>query len=382
MPSETITAWRAAARRSVERFLAVEAASGILLLAAAVIALAAANSPLHPWAERLWHTPVALGRDLHFLIDDGLMTVFFFVIGLEIRREAHAGELSSLRRAALPAVAALGGMLAPALVYLAFNLGGGAARGWAVPVATDIAFAVGVLALLGARVPSPLRVLLLALAVVDDLGAIVIIAAFYSSGIAPAGLAIAGGGVAVIVLLQRLRVASPLAYLLPGVVVWAGALVAGIHPTLAGVALGLLTPTGGPAEGLEARLHGWVAYAIMPLFALANAGVPVGGATLDAGGLRLFLGVTLGLALGKPLGVLGACWLTTRLRLTELPAAVRWRQMLVAGQVAGIGFTMALFIAGLAFPPGPLLETAKLAVLTGSFLSAVAGLLLGRALLR
>jgi NhaA family Na+:H+ antiporter len=371
---------------SVERFLAVEAASGIVLLAAALTALIIAASPLRAVAERLWHLslgvevgPLLFRRDLHFWINDGLMAIFFFVIGLEIRREVRSGELSRLRRAALPLVAALGGMLAPAAIYLAF---GGESRGWAVPVATDIAFAVGVLAVLGKRVSPATRVLLLALAVADDLGAIVVIAAFYTAGIAPAGLLVAAGGVAAILLMQRAGVAAPLAYLPAAVVVWAGALMAGVHPTLAGVVVGLLTPGTPAVERLEARLHGWVAWAIMPLFALANAGVALGGASLRGPGLAVFLGVSLGLALGKPLGILTATALTTRVGLTALPAAVRWRDVLVLGQVAGIGFTMALFIAALAFPPGPLLETAKLAILCGSALSGVAGLVAGRVMLR
>jgi Na+:H+ antiporter, NhaA family len=361
------------------------ASSGVLLLLAALVALALANSPLRRLYQAFWHTPIGLHagplsweRDLQFWINDGLMTVFFFVIGLEIRREIHGGELSQIRRAALPVVAAIGGMLVPALVYLAFAHGASSVRGWAVPVATDIAFAVGLLGLLGKRVSPALRVLLLALAVVDDLGAMVVIAAFYSAGIGTSGLLMATAGLAGLLALQKLGVRSPAAYFVPAVVIWAGAQVAGVHPTLAGVLVGLATPVVAPVERLQLRLDGWVAYLIMPLFALANAGVPLGGASFQGEALLIFLGVTVGLAAGKPLGIVAVTLLATRLGLTVLPAGVGWRQLLVVGQVAGIGFTMALFIAALAFPPGPLLETAKLAILSGSALAAVAGLAAGR----
>jgi NhaA family Na+:H+ antiporter len=416
----------------VERFLSVEASSGILLLAAALLALGWANSPWRELYQALWHTPLAvrLGgfsfeRDLHFWINDGLMAVFFFVIGLEIRREIHAGELSDLRRAALPLVAAVGGMLLPAIIYLGLNHGRPSARGWGVPMATDIAFAVGVLALLGRRVRPALRILLLTLAVVDDLGAILVIATFYTTSFSAAGLAVAAAGIAALLLLQKLGMRNPFAYLGPALVIWAGAIVAGVHPTLAGVVIGLLTPVRAwygrghflaqasaslaavreqegasrellphlealdtarreavsPVERLEYALHGWVAFAIMPLFAFANAGVPLGEATLEGAGSVALAGVVLGLCLGKPAGILALSWLATRLRLAALPAGVRWRDILVVGAVAGIGFTMALFIAALAFPPGPLLEISKLGILGASALSAVAGLVSGRLLL-
>jgi NhaA family Na+:H+ antiporter len=241
-PPGSWPAARAAAQRllsPVERFLSVEAASGILLLVAAAAALSWANSPWRAAYEALWHTPIGLRlgplafeRDLHFWINDGLMAVFFFVVGLEIRRELHGGELSELRRAALPVFAAVGGMVAPACIYLALN-GGAAARGWGVPMATDIAFAVGVLALLGKRVRPALRILLLALAVIDDLGAILVIALFYSTGVGFAGLFLAGFGIMVVLLMQKLGVRAPLAYLPPALVVWAGAYASGVHPTLA-----------------------------------------------------------------------------------------------------------------------------------------------------
>jgi NhaA family Na+:H+ antiporter len=418
-----------AAMAPVERFLAVEASSGLLLLFAAAVALVWANSPWSGSYAALWHTPIGLKlgpwafeRDLHFWINDGLMTIFFFVVGLEIRREIHRGELSELRRAALPLAAALGGMLVPAAIYAALNHGGPAASGWGIPMATDIAFAVGVLALLGSRVPGALRILLLALAVIDDVGAIVVIAVFYSTGFAVSGLGIAALGVLVILAMRAAGVRAPSLYIAPAIVVWAGVYASGVHPTLAGVLVGLLTPvkawlgTEGfadhaegelralrgeapadghgvlghldsldsarkeavsPVERLQHALHGWVAYGIMPLFALANAGVPLGSASLAGDGLSVFLGVGLGLAVGKPLGVLGLAWLAGRAGVASRPNGVTWARVGVVGLTAGIGFTMALFIAQLALPAGPLLETAKLAILCGSAAAAVAGYLIG-----
>jgi len=414
----------------VERFLAIEASSGVVLLVVAAVALAWANSPLRHLYSSLWHTPLGLRlgplafeRDLHFWINDGLMTVFFFVVGLEIRREIHRGELSELRRATLPLAAALGGMLTPALIFLALNHGRPSSAGWGVPMATDIAFAVGVLALLGTRVAPALRILLLALAVIDDVGAILVIAIFYAADVSMSGVLVAAAGIAAIIAMQKLGVRLPSAYVAPAVVVWAGVHRAGVHPTLAGVLVGLMTPvrawygagrflevaesnvmalraTGhlevhailphldavdaaqreavAPVERLQHRLHGWVAFLIMPLFALANAGVPLGEATFEGDGLRVFLGVTIGLVLGKVVGVVAFSWLARRLGLTALPTGVGWKQITVVGMCAGIGFTMALFIAQLAFPPGPLLETAKLAILCASGIAGVASFIVGR----
>ena len=376
------------ARGPAEKFVSVEAASGIALLAAALAALVWVNSPWAAAYQAIWHTPLGLRlgrwtfqRDLRFWIDDGLMVVFFFVVGLEIRREVQSGELHDRRRAALPVVAALGGMIVPAALFLLLNAGGPAGRGWGVPMATDIAFAVGVLALLGRRVPPALRVLLLTLAVADDLGAIVVIALFYSSSLSLPGLLVMGAGLVLIVLLRRLGVRAPAAYLGPAVIVWAGAIAGGIHPALAGVVLAFSCPARAwYGVELEHGLHRWVAFAIMPLFALASAGVPIGRASF--GGERaLYLGVVAGLAVGKPLGILALSFITTRLGLTALPAGLRWRDLLVMGLVAGIGFTMSLFIAALAFPEGPRLDTVKVAVLSGSALSALLGLVVGWRLL-
>jgi Na+:H+ antiporter, NhaA family len=331
-----------------------EASSGIVLLATAAVALAWANSPWRESYAALWRTPFGIRldaftfeRDLHFWINDGVMTAFFFVVGLEIRRELHDGVLSDARRAALPLAAALGGMLFPACIFAAVNHGHASIAGWGIPMATDIAFAVGVLALLGSRVPPALRILLLALAVIDDVGAIVVIAIFYSAGIEPSGF--------------------------------------GIHPALAGVALGLMIPArvgvgraASPAERIHRALQGWVAFGAMPLFALANAGVSLGDAKFSGESLLVFSGVGVGLVIGKPLGILCFSWLATKLGLAALPRGVTWPQVGVVGVVAGIGFTMSTFIATLAFPVGTNLETSKVAILFGSGVAAVLGYALGR----
>jgi len=341
----------------VQRFLEVEAAGGIVLVIATAIAVAWANSPWASSYRALWR------GDLLFAIDDVLMTIFFFVVGMELRRE---------RPTALPFFAALGGMLVPAAIYAAINAGRAGAAGWGVPMATDIAFAVGVLTLLGARVAPGVRVLLLGLAVIDDVGAIIVIACFYSAGVGALGLAIAGGALAAIAVLAWRRVDAALAYVVPGVALWIGLHHGGVHPTLAGVALGLAMPARTPS--LEHALHRGVAFGIMPLFALANAGVAWDGASLSGDAAFVFVGIAAGLALGKPLGIVAAC----RLAKAELPA----RGLAVMGAVAGIGFTMSIFIAQLAFPPGPLLATAKLAILAGSLVAALIGLAAGAILTR
>ncbi|AKF80100.1 sodium:proton antiporter [Myxococcus fulvus 124B02] len=423
------------AGRPLERFLRIEAASGILLLVSAAIALVWANSP---WAEsyvHLWHTPIGLRigsftfeRPLEWVVNDGLMVIFFFVVGMEIRREIHHGELSEWRRAALPAAAALGGMAAPAVLYLLFAGAPLTRSGWGVPMATDIAFALGILTLLGKRVPAALRVLLLALAVIDDLGAIVVIALFYSSGIALSGLLVAGLGFGGLFVMQRLGVRTKVAYVLPALVAWAGIYAAGVHPTIAGVIIGLVTPVRtwlgpegflagvrseleqltqvspdklsshelsgrlrhfdvvrreamSPAESLIEALHPWVAFAIMPMFALANAGVSLSAGSFDSTSWSVIIAVSIGLVVGKPAGVLLAIWLTLRLRIGTLPVGLSLRHLIVLGTVAGVGFTMALFVAQLAFTDAQLLAAAKLGVLGASCGAAVLSLLLGRLLL-
>ncbi|HET8933478.1 MAG TPA: Na+/H+ antiporter NhaA [Polyangiales bacterium] len=440
-PSQPPEAWRplvelrGAARRSLEHFLRIEAASGILLLLAAAVALVWANSPWAGGYASLWHTPIGLRlgsftfeRTLEWVVNDGLMVIFFFVVGMEIRHEIHSGELSEMRRAALPVAAALGGMIAPACLYMAFAGGPATRSGWGVPMATDIAFAVGILTLLGRRVPAALRVLLLALAVIDDLGAIVVIAIFYSSGIVISGLCVAAVGLAGIFAMQRLGVRSKPAYIVPAFVLWAGVYTSGIHPTIAGVIVGLVTPVRAwfgasgfrvgvrqelehlekknderssvhelsevlrnvdvarreavsPAESLIETLHPWVAYGIMPVFALANAGVKLPETSLDLGAQRVLIGVCAGLIVGKPLGVLFMSWLTLRLRVASLPAGLSFRHLTVLGVVAGVGLTMALFIAQLAFSDMQLLAAAKLGVLAASGGAAVLGVALGRWLL-
>jgi NhaA family Na+:H+ antiporter len=412
----------------------VEAASGLVLLASAVIALLWANSPWAASYHALWHTPFTIGlgksiaaQPLHFWINDALMTIFFLVVGLEIRRELHEGTLSSVRLATLPIAAAMGGILVPALIYLGFNTEPHLRHGWAIPTATDIAFAVGVLAILGSRVPPALRVLLLALAIVDDLVAILVIALFYSEGIAPSGLIISALGVLGVLAFQWLGIRRALAYTLPAFVVWLGLLQAGVHPTLAGVVLGLLTPVAiprgrraliatakealdevgerarhgardarelvdpvrqlgraqqemlAPGVRVEAVLHPWVAYAVMPLFALANAGVSLQGLALaDAASGAVASGIAVALVVGKPLGIVFAAWLAVRSGIATLPAAVNWRGVLLVGLLGGIGFTMSIFIANLAFADDALLASAKLAVLVGSTVAGVTALLFGR----
>jgi NhaA family Na+:H+ antiporter len=379
-------------RRPLERFIQLEASEGIILLLATAFALAWANSPWSSSYESLWQTPISLGlgpwttdRQLHFFINEGLMVIFFFVVGLEIRRELSTGELADPRRAALPVAAALGGMIAPALIYLAMNHGH-TRRGWGIPMATDIAFAVGVLTLLGKRVPSALRVFLLALAIIDDIGAIVVIAIFYSGSVVAAGFVVAAAGVLGTVMFRRWGVATAVAYVAPGAIVWLGLLWAGVHPTIAGVILGLLTPVHGgtesPAGQLESRLHPWVAYAIMPLFALANAGVSLHEGLPRGETMLALLGIVMGLVVGKPLGIVTASLMAVRLGLCTLPKEVGFRGLLLVGTVAGIGFTMAIFIAGLAFQDPSQLAAAKMGVLGASVVAGICAVALGKRVLR
>lgn len=413
------------------RFAQIQAASGIVLLFAAVVALAWANSPWAASYAAFWHTPLSVGigpyrfeRDLHFWVNDGLMAIFFFVVGLEIRRELHEGELATLRRAALPALAAVGGMVVPAALYVAMNPGPPGNRGWGVPMATDIAFAVGVLTLLGNRVPPSLRVMLLALAIIDDLGAILVIAIFYSGPMNPLGVTAAGAGILLTLALQRFGVRQVIAYVPPALLTWGGTYASGIHPTIAGVVIGLLTPVrswlGGegflaeaeraiefvkarashagahelarplsaldsarreavpPATWLELTFHPWVAWVIMPVFALANAGVSLAGVSLaDPTRAAVVGGVVAGLVFGKPVGILLFSFLGVKLLGLQLPPAIDRKEMSVLGLVAGIGFTMSIFIAGLAFTDPALLAAAKLGVLGASLIAGVLGLVGG-----
>lgn len=374
---------------ALSRFLHIEAVSGIVLMLAAAIALIWANSPASGTYHAIWHAPLTIGlgpyvssQPLHFWINDALMAVFFLVVGMEIRREIHEGALASLKLAALPLAAALGGVLVPALIYVALNTDPTTLRGWAVPTATDIAFAVGVLALLGRSIPGNVRVLLLALAIIDDIVAVLIIALFYSGGLDLSGLLVAGLGVLMVLGLQQIGIGSAWAYVVPGAVLWLGLLQTGAHPTLAGVVLGLMTPVlpvrmrgQAPVIRVQMALHPWVAYGVMPLFALANAGVTLDGVDLGTGSAQtVTLGVVLALVLGKPLGVVGASWLAVRLGLCQLPSGVTWSGVGLVGLLAGIGFTMSIFIATLAFDDAQLLGAAKLGVLLASLLAAVLGL--------
>ncbi|HEU4430345.1 MAG TPA: Na+/H+ antiporter NhaA [Myxococcota bacterium] len=419
----------------LQRFLQLEAASGLLLLGAAAVAFAWANSPWAASYDEFWHTPLGvrvgpfeLEKPFLLWVNDGLMAVFFFVVGLEIKRELTAGELREPRRAALPLLCALGGMLVPALVYLGFNFGQDTVRGWAIPAATDIAFAVGVLALLGSRAPLGLKIFLTALAIADDLGAVVVIALFYTSDLDAVALVAAALAFATSFSLNRLGVRSPIPYAIVGVVLWFATLESGVHATVAGVIQAFAIPSRAeiPPESFAARVrpllarlehspeesgdvvhelargsvqveaplarieHALVPYTsfvVMPVFALANAGVALSGGAGGALASPVMLGVALGLLIGKPLGVAGAAWLAVRAGVATLPAGVSWRQLQGAACLAGIGFTMSLFIAGLAFGSGPHGEVgapsaessaAKLGILAGSVVSGV----LGWALLR
>jgi NhaA family Na+:H+ antiporter len=409
--------------RPLGRFLHTEAAGGVVLLLCAAAALAVANSPWAKPYHDFWHHThlyVGVGRfgldkPLEWWVNDVLMVLFFFVVGLEIKRELVAGELRDPRKAALPAAAALGGMVVPALIYLALQAGQPGARGWGIPMATDIAFVVGVMALMGPRVPAGLKIMLLSLAIVDDLGAVLVIAVAYTADISLVALAWAGGGLALVLLLRLLGVRSIAVYVVIGVVVWLETYLSGVHATIAGVALGLMTParqpvgkarllevidivaerlradprnddldglndevqalvehgtdTLSPLDRLQASLHPWVAFGIMPLFALANAGVPIE----PVGLLRpVAVAVALGLFVGKPVGIFVFSWLAVKAGVARLPSGVTMPVLAGAGCLGGIGFTMSLFIAGLALE-GDLLTAGKVGTLTGSVLSAALG---------
>jgi len=363
----------------LERFLRIESSSGVVLLACAAVALAWANSPAHAHYEAFWDTGLP-SHSLRDWINDGLMSLFFLVVGIEIRRELHDGALAGRRRAALPLAAAIGGVAVPAVVYLAIGSDPVALRGWAIPTATDIAFAVGVLTLLGSRVPAEIRVLLLALAVVDDVVAILIIALFYGREFDASGLALAAAATAGLIALRRVNPRSVWPFLPVGAMLWAGLFASGLHPTLAGVILGLLMPLPAGAR-LGDFLHGPVAFGVMPVFALANAGVYLGGIDWNAAGAAsVAVACAAGLVLGKPAGVLAGSYLAVRLGLCALPPRVDWGGISVIAILSGIGFTMAIFIASLAFD-GPLLSAAKVGVLSASVTAALLGLCAGLRLL-
>lgn len=414
--------------RPFQEFMHNEASGGLLLLICAAAALLWANSPLSASYNDLWQTKLTVGvgsfilsKPLFLWINDGLMAVFFFVVGLEIKREVLVGELASFRQAALPLAAAIGGMIVPALIYIAFNRNGPGASGWGIPMATDIAFALGVLALLGKRAPLPLKVFLTALAIVDDIGAVLVIALFYTAEIAWSSLAIAAGFLIVLIVVNRLGVRHPLVYTLLGLGLWAAFLKSGVHATVAGVLLAMTIPSRArinnrefvvkgrellddferangneldvnetrqaalqalektvqyaeaPLQRMEHALHPWVTFFIMPVFALANAGVTLGNGLASSLAHPISLGIVLGLVLGKQIGITLFAWLAVKSKLAALPGGMRWVQIYGASWLAGIGFTMSLFIADLAFGAAPSLSIAKVGILTASLIAGAAG---------
>ena len=379
------------AAQSLRDFLKAESAGGVVLMIAAAVALIWANSPLAGAYAAVLNAEIALtvgGAGIEkpalLWINDGLMAVFFFLIGLEVKREVLTGQLSSWKQSSLPLFAALGGMLLPALVFAAINWNNPEnLAGWAIPAATDIAFALGILALLGSRVPVALKALLLAIAVIDDIGAIVIIALFYTPGVELAMLAAAGAVLAVLALIGRARVGSSLPYVLLGIALWFFVLKSGVHATLAGVALAMTVPltsrTGKDVlEHMEHALHPWVAFLVVPIFALANAGVSFAGIELSAFAAPLPLGIALGLFLGKQLGIVGFAWMAVKSGIASLPEGIAWRQVYGLSLIAGIGFTMSLFIGNLAFASPEQVAAMKLGVLSGSLISALGGILILR----
>ena len=436
MPPETpppVPSWARSDRpvprlvvRPLREFLDTEVAGGIVLLAATTLALISANSPWSASYGSLWQTELvvrlgglSLELDLRHWINDGLMTLFFFVMALEIKRELVEGALSDRKRAVLPVIAAAGGMLAPAVIYAVLNTNGPEARGWGVPIATDIAFALGVVALVGPRVPASLRVFLLTVAIADDVGAIIVIALFYAADIDVAALALALTVLGGIILLRSVHVWWVPLYVVGGTIVWLATLASGVHATIAGVALGLLAPAHpldrtalkrvglgiarleerpspeeasaaqrgviaslSVAERLAHVIHPWTSFAILPLFALANAGISLSSGDLrGALASRVTLGVLLGLVVGKAIGITGAAWLAQRARIAELPDGVNWIHMAGIGTVAGIGFTVSIFVASLAFEREALVQQAKVGILAASLFASLLGallLLLGR----
>ncbi|MBX7484081.1 Na+/H+ antiporter NhaA [Qipengyuania qiaonensis] len=373
-------------------FIASESAGGILLMTAAAFALVVANSPLLPAYQNLLAIPVqfsagdlvTIDKPLLLWINDGLMALFFFLIGLEVKREIVTGQLRSWKQASLPVYAALGGIIVPALVYVAINAGSPEnIRGWAIPAATDIAFALGLLALLGSRVPGALKALLLAIAIIDDIGAIAIIALFYTENMNLGALALGLVPAAGMLLLNRSGIARTIPYFLLGAFLWICVLKSGVHATLAGVITAMFVPIVAgedrPLERLEHALHPWVALLILPLFAFANAGVSFAGAGIDALLAPLSLGIAAGLVVGKQVGIFGACWLAVRNGLAHLPPGIGMWHVYGLSCLAGIGFTMSLFIGNLAFADPGSMAAVKLGVLSGSIIAAVVGVIVLRA---
>ncbi|WP_025996555.1 Na+/H+ antiporter NhaA [Pseudomonas viridiflava] len=375
-------------RNTITRFFQLEAAGGLLLIAAAALALIINNSPLSWLYNAFLETPVEarigalhIAKPLLLWINDGLMALFFLVIGLEVKREVLEGHLSKPSQIVLPGAAAIGGMVVPALIYIALNTGNAEAlNGWAIPMATDIAFALGVLALLGKRVPVSLKLFLMTLAIIDDLGAIIVIALVYSGELSQLSLILAAVSIIALIAMNRSGVSRLAPYLLVGLVLWVCVLKSGVHATLAGVVLAFCIPLrtsskASPLLTLEHGLHPWVAYGILPLFAFANAGVSLAGVTMDSFTHSVPLGIAAGLLLGKTLGVFGLTWLAVKTRMASLPKEANWGHVLGVSILCGIGFTMSLFVGSLAFEPGVSAYAGedRMGILTGSILSAIIG---------
>lgn len=372
----------------IQDFLRLESAAGLILMLAAAFAIAASNTVLSQWYVGLLSTPVAvqvgaleIAKPLLLWINDGLMAVFFLLVGLEIKREVLEGELSTVDKALLPALAAIGGMAGPAFIYVVLNLPSpDALRGWAIPAATDIAFALGILALLGRRVPIALKIFLLAIAIIDDLGAILIIALFYTEQLSFQALSLAAVGFAGLVLMNRMGVKRLAPYLFVGLFIWICVLKSGVHATLAGVLTAFAIPLApcrespqSPLHKLEHGLHPWVAYMILPVFAFANAGVDLRGVDLAALTGAVPFGIALGLFLGKQLGVFGLTYVAVKSGIARLPSGVSWFQIYGVACLTGVGFTMSLFIGSLAFSSAEALDQVRLGVLMGSVASGLLG---------
>ncbi len=374
----------------ISRFLRLEASGGIILMFSAVIALVLANTPWQSWYALLIETPVEIrigtleiAKPLLLWINDGLMAVFFFLVGLELKRELIEGELSDKRNIILPGVGAIGGMLIPALIYVFFNSGDAVAmKGWAIPAATDIAFALGILSLLGSSVPTSIKVFLTSLAIFDDIGAVLIIALFYTAKISVTALVVVGVCVLILALLNRRGNESKSVYVMVGIVMWVAMLKSGVHATLAGVILAMFIPMKSktnpdysPLKSMEHDLHFAVAYAILPIFAFANSGISVVGLGVEEIFHGVPLGIALGLFVGKQVGIFGLCWLAIKLRFTDLPKSMSWGSLYGAAVLCGVGFTMSLFIGSLAFEETGvnLLFDERLGIILGSLASGILG---------
>ncbi len=387
------------AQNAINDFFKLESASGLLLMFAAALAMLLANSPLATYYDLIIDTQVQISvgqlevaKPLLLWINDGLMALFFFLVGLELKREVVEGELSEMRKVVLPGFGAIGGMLIPAAIYLGVNLGDASATsGWAIPAATDIAFALGILSLLGSRVPVSLKIFLTSLAIFDDIGAIIIIAAFYTDQISLMSLLVACSCVPLLFALNYYGVSSRSLYRLIGIIMWVAMLKSGVHATLTGVILALFipmrdksNPNARPLQEWEHDLHTLVAFVILPIFAFANAGISLAGVGISQVMHGVPLGITLGLFVGKQIGVFGMCWLAIKLKLTDMPEGMNWASMYGTGILCGIGFTMSLFIGSLAFESTGVdrIFDERLGILIGSLLSGIVGYLVLRSALK